>query len=48
MAASSKTGYRIILGAVIGLIALSMLLYLVPQGPSTAEVSTDSVAQSVT
>lgn len=45
MAGSSKTGYRIILGAVIGLIALSMLLYLVPQGPSTAEVSTDSVAQ---
>jgi len=45
MAGSSKTGYRIILGGVIGLIALSMLLYLVPQGPSTAEVSTDSVAQ---
>jgi peptidyl-prolyl cis-trans isomerase D len=45
MAASSKTGYRIILGGIIGLIALSMLLYLVPQGPSTAEVSTDSVAQ---
>jgi peptidyl-prolyl cis-trans isomerase D len=45
MAGSSKTGYRIILGAVIGLIALSMLLYLVPQGPTTAEVSTDSVAQ---
>lgn len=44
MAGSSKTGYRIILGGVIGLIALSMLLYLVPQGPSTAEVSTDSVA----
>src|ERR1700674_94846 len=45
MAGSSKTGYRIILGGVIGLIAPSMLLYLVPQGPSTAEVSTDSVAQ---
>jgi peptidyl-prolyl cis-trans isomerase D len=45
MAGNSKTGYRIILGAVIGLIALSMLLYLVPQGPTTAEVSTDSVAQ---
>jgi peptidyl-prolyl cis-trans isomerase D len=45
MAGSSKTGYRIILGGVIGLIALSMLLYLVPQGPSTTEVSTDSVAQ---
>src|SRR6266851_796549 len=45
MARSSKTGYRIILGAVIGLIALSMLLYLVPQGPTTAEVSTDSVAR---
>jgi len=45
MAGSSKTGYRIILGGVIGLIALSMLLYLVPQGPTTAEVSTDSVAQ---
>ncbi|MFI5057540.1 MAG: peptidyl-prolyl cis-trans isomerase [Candidatus Acidiferrales bacterium] len=45
MAGSSKTGYRIILGGVIGLIALSMLLYLVPQGPSTTEVATDSVAQ---
>src|SRR6266436_2287920 len=45
MAGSSQTGYRIILGAVIGLIALSMLLYLVPQGPTTAEVSTDSVAR---
>jgi peptidyl-prolyl cis-trans isomerase D len=45
MAASSKTGYRIFLGIVIGIIALSMLIYLVPQGPTTAEVSTDSVAQ---
>ncbi len=45
MAVSSKTGYRIFLGAVIGVIALSMLLYLVPQGPTTGEASTDSVAQ---
>jgi peptidyl-prolyl cis-trans isomerase D len=45
MAVSSKTGYRIFLGVVIGLIALSMLLYLVPQGPSTGEAATDSVAQ---
>jgi peptidyl-prolyl cis-trans isomerase D len=45
MAVSSKTGYRIFLGVVIGVIALSMLLYLVPQGPSTGEAATDSVAQ---
>jgi peptidyl-prolyl cis-trans isomerase D len=45
MAVSSKTGYRVFLGVVIGVIALSMLLYLVPQGPSTGEAATDSVAQ---
>jgi len=45
MAFSSKTGYRVFLGFVIGLIALSMLLYLVPQGTNTGEASTDSVAQ---
>jgi peptidyl-prolyl cis-trans isomerase D len=45
MAVSSKTGYRIFLGVVIGVIALSMLLYLVPQGPTTGEAATDSVAQ---
>jgi peptidyl-prolyl cis-trans isomerase D len=45
MAVSSKTGYRVFLGVVIGVIALSMLLYLVPQGPTTGEAATDSVAQ---
>ena len=45
MAVSSKTGYRIFLGVVIGVIALSMLLYLVPQGPTTGEAAADSVAQ---
>jgi peptidyl-prolyl cis-trans isomerase D len=42
---SSKTGVRILLGAIIGILALSMLLYLVPQGPGTGEVSTDAVAK---
>ncbi|HYL85144.1 MAG TPA: peptidyl-prolyl cis-trans isomerase [Candidatus Angelobacter sp.] len=48
----SKLGYRILLGAVVLLLGGSMLLYLVPQAPSTGEVSTDTVAkvgdQSVT
>lgn len=48
----SKLGYRILLGVVVLLLGGSMLLYLVPQGPTTGEVSTDTVAkvgdQSVT
>jgi peptidyl-prolyl cis-trans isomerase D len=47
-----KLGYRILLGAVVLLLGGSMLLYLVPQTPGTAEVSTDTIAkvgdQSVT
>ncbi len=35
---------RIFIGIFVGLIAVSMLLYLVPQGPGTGAASTDSVA----
>jgi peptidyl-prolyl cis-trans isomerase D len=43
---SRKTGYRILLGAVVLLIGGSMLLYLVPQTPGTGEASsTDIVAK---
>jgi peptidyl-prolyl cis-trans isomerase D len=42
---NKKVGVRILFGVVIGLIALSMLLYLVPQGPSTGEASTDTLAK---
>jgi peptidyl-prolyl cis-trans isomerase D len=42
---NKKTGVRILFGVVIGLLAVSMLLYLVPQGPSSAETSTDVVAR---
>jgi peptidyl-prolyl cis-trans isomerase D len=49
---NQKTGVRILFGVIIGMLALSMLLYLVPQGPGTTEVATDAVAkigdQSVT
>jgi peptidyl-prolyl cis-trans isomerase D len=49
---NQKTGVRILFGVVIGILALSMLLYLVPQGSNTAESATDVVArvgdQSVT
>lgn len=49
---NKKTGVRILFGVVIGLLAVSMLLYLVPQGPNSAETSSDVVArvgdQSVT
>src|SRR5579863_2922721 len=49
---NQKTGVRILFGGVIAIIALSMLLYLVPQGTNTAENATDVVAkvgdQSVT
>ena len=36
---NQKTGVRILFGVFIGIIALSMLLYLVPQGTNTAESS---------
>ena len=42
---NKKTGVRILFGVVIGLLAVSMLLYLVPQGPNSAQVSTDVVAR---
>ncbi len=42
---NQKTGYRILFGVLIGIIALSMLLYLVPQGTNTAESSTDTLAK---
>jgi len=42
---NKKTGVRILFGAFIGVIALSMLLYLVPQGTNTAENATDVVAR---
>ncbi len=49
---NQKTGVRILFGVIIGILALSMLLYLVPQGSNTAESATDVVArigdQSVT
>jgi hypothetical protein len=49
---NKKTGVRVLFGLFIGVIAVSMLLYLVPQGPGTAESASDVVAtvgdQSVT
>ena len=42
---SKKTGVRILFGVVIGMLALSMLLYLVPQGTNTAESAGDVVAR---
>ncbi len=42
---NQKTGVRILFGVIIGMLALSMLLYLVPQGPDTAQTSTDVVAK---
>jgi peptidyl-prolyl cis-trans isomerase D len=41
----SKLGYRILLGAVVLVLGGSMLLYLVPQAPTTGEVPTDTVAK---
>jgi len=41
----SKRGYRILFGAFILVLGGSMLLYLVPQAPTTGEVSTDTVAK---
>lgn len=42
---NQKVGVRILFGVIIGILALSMLLYLVPQGSNTAETSTDAVAK---
>ena len=42
---NKKAGVRILFGVFIGVIALSMLLYLVPQGSNTAENATDVVAR---
>jgi peptidyl-prolyl cis-trans isomerase D len=42
---NQKVGVRILFGVIIGILALSMLLYLVPQGTTTAETSTDVVAK---
>jgi peptidyl-prolyl cis-trans isomerase D len=44
---NQKTGVRILFGVIIGMLALSMLLYLVPQGPDSAQTSTDVVAKIV-
>src|SRR6266446_669899 len=41
----SKRGYRILLGTFVVVLGGSMLLYLVPQSPTTGEVSTDTVAK---
>jgi peptidyl-prolyl cis-trans isomerase D len=41
----SKLAKRIFLGAGVLVLGGSMLLYLVPQGPATGEVSTDTVAR---
>ena len=42
---SKKSGVRIMLGVVIGIIAITMLTYLIPQGPGGAgATSTDTVA----
>jgi peptidyl-prolyl cis-trans isomerase D len=43
---NKKVGVRILFGVIIGLIAISMLLYLVPQGTNTGEAaSTDTLAK---
>ncbi len=42
---NQKTGVRIIFGVLITIIALSMLLYLVPQGTNTTEGATDVLAK---
>ena len=41
----SKLGKRILFGAAGLVLGGSMLLYLVPQGPATGEISTDTVAK---
>ena len=42
---NQKTGVRVLFGVIIGMLALSMLLYLVPQGPSSTESAGDVVAR---
>ena len=42
---NQKTGVRILFGVIIGMLALSMLLYLVPQGPDSTQTSGDVVAK---
>ncbi|MGB7848466.1 MAG: peptidylprolyl isomerase [Candidatus Acidiferrum sp.] len=42
---NQKTGVRILFGVIIGMLALSMLLYLVPQGPDSAQTAGDVVAK---
>lgn len=42
---NKKTGVRILFGVIIGVLALSMLLYLVPQGPGTTDTPGDVVAK---
>jgi len=42
---NQKTGVRVLFGVVIAIIALSMLLYLVPQGTNTTEGATDVLAK---
>jgi len=42
---NQKTGVRVLFGVLITIIALSMLLYLVPQGTNTTEGSTDVLAK---
>ena len=42
---NQKTGVRILFGIIIGLLALSMLLYLVPQGTNTPENANEVVAR---
>ena len=42
---NKKTGVRILFGVIIGMLALSMLLYLVPQGSNSTEGASDVVAQ---
>lgn len=42
---NKKVGMRILLGGIVGVIALTMLSYLVPQGSNTGEASTDTLAK---
>ena len=42
---NQKTGVRILFGVIIGMLALSMLLYLVPQGPDSSATPGDVVAK---
>jgi peptidyl-prolyl cis-trans isomerase D len=42
---NQKTGVRILFGVIIGMLALSMLLYLVPQGPDSSQAAGDVVAK---